>query len=327
MALVKGPLGPNSKGPSLSGSVVVDLYRGRIRVRKQPGSNSIRRSPAVQAHQEKFSQAQLLAKFVDDGSQWLARTYSKHSPFYWKDFLVSAMFGRLIELVIIDGEEWYSVALRDDVSKDIDIITGKQPWVMLARGADLWQALANPNSPAVLTHPGGDALPEWTAGSPGGGAIELIDHPSPQAGDREIRFPWPTGARGMRIHAYTRGTNNATNLVSFATEDAGITNYSHAGAYRNNLSNSSAQWLLWGQQTSFAPLFIQIDYFRDPINGSCMYFGHYTGCLTSGCPNMALVAGATREPQDPIINGIKWYAQVGTEAFETWRFSRYSIES
>ena len=77
------------------------------------------------------------------------------------------MAGRLFERLTIDGEEWYSVAVQQDISTDLDIVGGKDQGNLLIRGPVLWVPLTAGLAGNVLTTNGPGQDPSW---QPGGGA-------------------------------------------------------------------------------------------------------------------------------------------------------------
>ena len=170
MARLKGPPGP---GKSLAIKTGLNIYanRGALVAAKWPRKRGRPRSPVTREQNEWFRQANLLAKYADGQSQWMAIEVSKGSPWYPRDLLLSAMAGRLFETLTIDGVEFRSVAIRDDVSSDLDFLAGKVTGTIIVRGEDLWSALIPGDPFEVLTSHGPGVLPSYELS---GSGISLV---------------------------------------------------------------------------------------------------------------------------------------------------------
>ena len=167
MARLKGPPPPR-KSIALKTGLNIYANRGALVAAKWPRKRGSPKSPVTREQNEWFRQANLLAKYADGQSQWMAIEVSRGSPWYPRDLLISAMKGRLFETLTIDGVEFRSVAIRDDVSSDLDFLAGKVTGTIIVRGADLWSALIPGTKDHVLTSTGPGLLPEYAAGGGGG---------------------------------------------------------------------------------------------------------------------------------------------------------------
>lgn len=158
------------KPPSYGARVVVRVLNGQAIMQKWPRRRGRKRHPTTKAQNEKFAQAQKLAKQANSQDQWMAIEVAKNSPLYPRDLLVSAMYGRLFETLTIDGKEYVSVAVRDDISDDLDKVGGSVVGSILYRAAEGWRGLLPGNDDDVLTSHGEAGPPSWELGGGGGGA-------------------------------------------------------------------------------------------------------------------------------------------------------------
>ena len=169
MARLKGWKG-SGKSVTLKSATVTYVSRGALVASSWPKKRGRPKSSITREQNEWFRQANLLAKYADGQAQWMAIELSRDSPWYPRDILISAMAGRLFETLNLDGVEFRSVAIRDDVSSDLDFLAGKIPGTIMVRGLDLWDALV-PGAPGdVLTSNGPATLPSY---APGAGAASL----------------------------------------------------------------------------------------------------------------------------------------------------------
>ncbi len=170
MAKIKGIPG-SGKGPALTRNLIYQVDRGQLKVQSWPRKRGKPKSPITRAQNEWFRQANLLAKYAPSDDQWMAIAIAKGSPWYPRDLLMSAMKGRLFEVLIVDGQEYRAVAVREDVSSDLDFLAGTVEGTIIVRGHDLWQALVPATAGRVLTANGIASVPSW---QPGAGAGSLV---------------------------------------------------------------------------------------------------------------------------------------------------------
>ena len=177
MAKITGWPG-DGKRPALGGNLIYQTDRGQLKAQGWPKKRGRPLSPITREQNEKFRQANQLAKYAPGDQQWMAIEIAKGSPWYPRDLLMSAMFGRLFEVLIIDGQEYRSVATKDDVSSDLDFLAGTITGTIIVRGPDGWQALLPGAVGFALTSQGPTSLPSWQAGGAGGGAFMVTNPPS-----------------------------------------------------------------------------------------------------------------------------------------------------
>lgn len=120
---------------------IAQFYRGQLHWQKWPRKRGRTQNPRLKQIQQRFAAAQQLAKYVDDQARWMAEAIATGGPVYPRDLHISAMYGRLFEVLRTNEGTFYSVALRDDISHDLDIVAGKEPGTLLVRGANVWNAL------------------------------------------------------------------------------------------------------------------------------------------------------------------------------------------
>lgn len=91
------------RAPRIQGGVVVDSFRGTLRVRKWPRKRGPSKSEAVRRQNEWFKGAIDLAKRVDPRQQALAIAMTKGTGLYPRDLLVKSMAGGIIDIIEADG--------------------------------------------------------------------------------------------------------------------------------------------------------------------------------------------------------------------------------
>ncbi len=155
--------------PSYTGRVMIDSFRGVLRVRKWPKKRGTPRSALQRWWVDWFVQANLLAKYADPMSQARAIEMSKDSGMYPRDVLLKAMRGRLYFWSTTDGWKWYSMAAVMDVSNSLDALA-QTVGDVLVRATDRWRAPPAGAAGQVLTHQGAADPPIWL--TPAGGLIQ-----------------------------------------------------------------------------------------------------------------------------------------------------------
>lgn len=192
MAILRTPI-RGHKTPSYGARVVVRVSRGRAIFQKWPRKRGKITNATTLAQMALFKERNILAKYAPGEDQWIAIEVAKNSPLYPRDLLMSAMAGRLFERLVVDGKVYTSVAVRDDISADLDLIGGELQGTLLVRGPDIWQALIPAVAGQVLTSNGLNVLPSYQAGGAGGGDFFVQNEPSTLA---------TTGAFATKGNAY-----------------------------------------------------------------------------------------------------------------------------
>lgn len=157
------------RGASYRGRLMIDAFRGVMRVRKWPKKRGPPTSPLQAFWVDWFVQANRLAKYADGASMARAIQMTKGSGMYPRDVLLKAMRGRLYNWVDQDGWRWYSMAAIGDISESLDVLA-QTIGSVLVRAVDRWRAPAAGNINDVLTYKGNLAPPVWQ--TPGGGVSQ-----------------------------------------------------------------------------------------------------------------------------------------------------------
>lgn len=157
------------RGPSLTGTVMIDTYRGSPRVRKWPRKRGTTVSAKTKEQMEWFRQANLLAKYAAPVEQKTALKATENSPLLPRDIQLMAMAGRIFMIELDDGRTIYPMAARRDVSASLDVL-GQQPGDILFRGPEFWSPVPQAQAGYVLTSGGPGQAPAW---APPGGSTGL----------------------------------------------------------------------------------------------------------------------------------------------------------
>lgn len=162
------------RGPTYRGRIMIDSFRGVLRIRKWPKKRGPPRSARQAFWVDWFRQANRLAKYVDGMSMARAIAMTKGSGLYPRDVLLMAMRGRLYNWTTPDGWRWYSMAAIADISESLDVLA-QTVGSVLVRAADRWRPPAAGILGDVLTNKGPGNAPEWQApAGPGGLAQEPL---------------------------------------------------------------------------------------------------------------------------------------------------------
>lgn len=128
---------PRRKAPSLKKSMMMDVWRGVPRVRKWPSPRGPAKSSDQRAAQDEFSQASDLIKLTPAVIQLPVIEAAQGTPFYPRDLLMMAMFGRLWAMKDRNGRLTRTRRMNQDVSLSLDLITD-QIGARLTRGPTGW---------------------------------------------------------------------------------------------------------------------------------------------------------------------------------------------
>lgn len=171
------------KNPTFQKGVTLQVKSGQLIAQKWPKKRGKPKSPVTREQNEWFRQANMLAKYAPGSDQWMAIEVAKGGPMYPRDLMMSAMAGRLYGKIIIDGEEYLPMAVREDVSSDLDFLAGKLVGTVIVRGPNLWQALIPSPAGLVMTSNGVGNVPSWQAVASGSGTFMVTNVPgnTPQA--------------------------------------------------------------------------------------------------------------------------------------------------
>lgn len=276
---------PSPKFPALRGRVVIQHRGGQVIASKWPRRRGKPKSAKTLEQNEWFRQANILARYADWKSQWQAIRLSKNSGWYPRDILMSLMAGRFIELIVIDGEEYYSVALRDDVSKDLDIVTGKAPWVIMVRGSDLWEPLANPTIKSVLQCDGPNQLPHWEPGGGGGGGFTNIEKLTWDSGNNQYNWTFPSDVDRIMVTMQGRLVDGGARPRVQMSDDSGASWLTSSSGYKDGLDGSdNAMSVINEDAGPNRPFIANFDMMRDTDNGGFAIAGKAYSVQSGGGP-------------------------------------------
>lgn len=175
------------KLPSFRGQMMIDVFRGNLRIRKWPRKRGTPKSASQLFWIDWFRQANLLAKYADAASHARAIEITAKSGLYPRDVLLAAMRGRLYQWNSPDGWKWYPVAAIEDISESLDVLA-QTVGSVLVRATDRWRAVVGGVIGDVLTNQGPGAPPAWVAGGGGGGITQQVVTGTPISPDNTVSF-------------------------------------------------------------------------------------------------------------------------------------------
>lgn len=152
---------------------MVDVTQGVERVRVWPKKRGKPKDPRVAEQNEWFRQAQWACKYWPASLQATVRAAVAGTPLMPRDLQTMIMAGRLLAIDIPGYGTIWSIAAMNDVSKSLDVIS-PNPGDVLTRGAEYWQAAAEPAAGYVLTWQGPDEPAKWTPKGGGGGGTWAV---------------------------------------------------------------------------------------------------------------------------------------------------------
>ncbi len=156
------------RGPSHRGRVMIDTFRGVVRIRKWPKKRGPPKSEAQRFWVDWFKQANHLAKYADPLTQIAAIELTRGTGWYPRDVILKAMRGRLYWFTGADGWRYYPMAAIGDISEALDVLA-QSVGSVLVRAADRWRTPDPGSINDVLTLIGTPAIPIWKAPTGGGG--------------------------------------------------------------------------------------------------------------------------------------------------------------
>ena len=152
--------GSSGQPPSLKRTVQSDAVRGSPRIRKWPRPQSAATKAKTAEHVEWFRQAQWLTKYISPGQMKVAMESTRGTPLMPRDLLTMAMAGRLWLIVDENGKEIWPVAVRNDISQALDILS-KKPGSIMYRGPDIWEGSKPPLGSLNALFATDDGRVEW----------------------------------------------------------------------------------------------------------------------------------------------------------------------
>lgn len=124
---------------------------------------------------DKFRQANALTKATTAAQIDASREAAKGTNLLPRDLLIAAMYGRLWAINVPGEGTFYSMAARQDVSDNLDVVA-QFVGDVLVRGTDFWQAAAQGSPGDVLTQQAAGLPAAFlpTAGGGGGRSVTTV---------------------------------------------------------------------------------------------------------------------------------------------------------
>lgn len=150
--------------PALGGRYIVRTWRGKLVLAKWPKKRSKPLPPHTLAQNERFKNANLLAKYAPESQQTMALKLAEEGPLYPRDYITAAMTSGLFQIQLGPNRKVFPVSQRNEVSYELDIIQ-QQAGGMMGRGPDFWEpvgpggiysvpCLVTPGQAPVMVQPG-----------------------------------------------------------------------------------------------------------------------------------------------------------------------------
>lgn len=170
---VTQPIKAGGRAPSYRGTLMIDVSRGQIRIRKWPRPRGQNRPEIQKWWSEWLRQAMALMKFAPPREIQLWRDAVAGTPVKLSDIYLASMRGTLWVLEGPDGQQYWPEQAIEKVSSSLDLITS-QPGGMIVRGNQQWQGIAPPASINEVLIASNDELPQWLSLSAAGIATAPI---------------------------------------------------------------------------------------------------------------------------------------------------------
>lgn len=175
------------RGLSLSGVLIVDTYRGNVRVRRWPKKRGKAKTIAEQQRRDTFRDRLWISKFEAPPLQVAYREDTHRSGIYPRDMSVMMTANKGFHIVNPDGTRQYNMTTLLNVSDILDV-AAQLDGQMLIRENGLWRPLPWGTLGQVLKSQGVGNPPLWQAeGGGGGGLWELVAIKN-ASDDSEIAF-------------------------------------------------------------------------------------------------------------------------------------------
>ena len=180
---------------------------------------------------KQFTQATQLVKHIPVTLQEWAMTATKDTVWTWKDFIISMMYGRALEVHTADGQVWKGIRIvSEEIQAALDTIT-TTPGAMLIRTATGWGALVPGPAREVITSNGPSALPDYAPQASGGGGASAPPYPTTVGWGASFTaspgyyqgmpFYIPKGTKIAAIVVYVVTDNPSTKFTAALYDDDG----------------------------------------------------------------------------------------------------------
>lgn len=124
--------------PVLGGRFIVKTWRGKLIMQAWPKKRERPLPPKVQAQNQRFANANILAKYAAPDQQNIAMELAKEGPLYPRDYLTAAMTSGLFIYQMGKNHKVYPMSVRNEVSAELDIIA-QTPGSLMGRAEDWWE--------------------------------------------------------------------------------------------------------------------------------------------------------------------------------------------
>lgn len=128
---------------------MIDTFRGQLRARAWPRKRGKPKSAKTQQHVERFVAVSRALKFGHPDEHAAAIKATKGTPLYTRDLLTMIAYNRAWYLEFQDGRTLYTVAMRQDVSDSLDVLSQRDGDI-LVRIDGLWRGVPQNQSGANL---------------------------------------------------------------------------------------------------------------------------------------------------------------------------------
>lgn len=161
--------------PAVGKAFYVRELRGQLLLCKWPRKRGRPLHPTTREQNEKFRQANWLAKYAPAAIQMAHRTVVEGTSLLPRDLMIASMYGRGFDFVIPGARRRYPVAARQDLTDTLDIL-GALAGGIIARGPDQWEGVSPTQAgQALISGPTGQAPTYQTIGSQDGLWVQVED--------------------------------------------------------------------------------------------------------------------------------------------------------
>lgn len=263
--------------PALRRTIMVDNYRGQLRLRKWPEPRGKNRPAVNQCWTEWLREAMILYRHADPLLVQRYRDYTCGLPIKVSDPFIANTRGSFLAIPIQNGLYMYPRQAVRKVSSGLDVI-GQLPGTILVRDTNMWRPLLPGPAGSVLTSMGPNQVPVWSTHTQTGltppsadilpievNTSQLTVEKSPYG---PLVLSLPKAASGdnlaARLTTYPTPPFSVTTVVTAAVEpDAyhkcGIAIWEQATnrlitwtwASRRDIRDTAIEWTYWSSPTLF----------------------------------------------------------------------------
>lgn len=298
--------------PVLGGRYIVKTWRGKLVIQSWPKKRSRPLPAQTLAQNERFKNANFLAKFAPPDQQKMAIELGKKGPLYPRDYLTAAMTSGLYIFQLGPNRKVYPVSVRNEISAELDIIA-QTPGSLMGRGEEYWEPItpgALYQVPAVIT-PGG--APVMTSPGPeiGGHSVTAMARTTENTGATAAKGIHFEPFRDMQVVSIIPSFNSVNaavykcqlwrwdgnKLLELITESP---TQSYVGAFFFRRQYPLNELVTLTAGTKYVALFVRTDA-TDATNNKCFSSGE-TG--NGGYPSNDAIGWAQWAKKAPAVNDV-----------------------